>query len=71
MAAGTEAWTEGLAASLAEIKRLAKEISNVWIYSVITWIYGYVYTFMCGYKWIILFLVFSIILSAVLLLLNT
>ena len=53
MAAGTEAWTEGLAASLAEIKRLTKEISNVWIYSVITWIYGYVYTFMCGYKWII------------------
>ena len=33
MAADTEAWTEGLAASLAEIKRLTKEISNVWIYS--------------------------------------
>ena len=41
MAAGTEAWTEGLAASLAEIKRLTKEISNVWIcsYSKDLWIY--------------------------------
>ena len=45
MAADTEAWTEGLAASLAEIKRLTKEISNVWInsYDKDIWIPVYVY----------------------------